>query len=223
MLVRNRMTPNPVSITPSTTIAEALEIMRENQIRRLPVIDKGKLVGIVTDRDLSEVSPSPATSLSIFELNYLLSKTRIKDILPRNMVVHTVAPDDLLEKAALLLREHQIGAVPVLEKDKLVGIITETNIFDAFIEMMGLNQVGTRLEISIRTDQAGELANIARLIADQGVNVSHIAVYRNGDAPVSLVIRIETLDSTPVVTALEKAGYPVKSVHRNWGEGSNNS
>jgi len=136
MRVRDKMTPNPVTITPQTTIADALALMREGNFRRLPVLDKGKLVGIVTDRDLSEVSPSPATSLSVFELNYLLSRTKIGTIIKKQQVI-SISPDAYLEEAALIMRDHEIGAIPVVEEGKLVGIITESNIFDAFIEMMG--------------------------------------------------------------------------------------
>ena len=132
MYVRSRMSKNPITITRETTIAEALDIMRNNSIRRLPVMEKDKLVGIVTERDL-EVSPSPATSLSVFEINYLLAKMKIGDVLPKRQNVITVSPDALLEEAALLMRDHKIGALPVCEDGKLVGIITETNIFDAFI------------------------------------------------------------------------------------------
>ena len=130
MLVRDHMTPNPVTITPQHTVADAFSLLRENKIRRLPIVDKGKLVGIITDRDLREVSPSPATSLSIFEINYLLSKMTIDKVIKKQKLI-TIGPDAYLEEAALLMRQYGIGALPVVEDGKLVGIITESNIFDA--------------------------------------------------------------------------------------------
>ena len=109
MFVRNYMTPNPVTITRQTTIAEALDLMRRHNVRRLPIMEKDKLVGIVTDRDLSEVSPSPATSLSIFELNYLLAKMKIGDVLLKKRQIYTIEADAYVEEAALLMREHKVG------------------------------------------------------------------------------------------------------------------
>jgi len=162
MRVRDKMTPDPITITPKTTVAEALDLMRENKVRRLPVLDKGKLVGIVTDRDLCEVSPSPATSLSIFELNYLLARTKISEIIKKQRLI-TIEPDAYLEEAALIMRDNQIGAIPVVEKGKLVGIITESDIFDAFIELMGLREPGMRLELELE-DEPGMLIKAAEII-----------------------------------------------------------
>ncbi|MBC7340999.1 MAG: CBS domain-containing protein [Clostridia bacterium] len=216
MLVKDRMTPNPVTITRQTTIAEALELMRSHNIRRLPIMDKGKLVGIVTDRDLSEVSPSPATSLSIFEINYLLAKTKIGDVLPKKQKVYTVSPDAYLEEAALVMRDHQVGAVPVVDaKGQLVGIITETNLFDAFLDIMGVRQPGTRIHLAVE-DRPGLLADLASLIKDYGGNITHIVSYpisnpRPG-ADVDLLIRLSSGKKQELITALRQAGYQVVSV-----------
>jgi len=123
------MTSNPYTISPDATIAEALDIMRSHKVRRLPVVKSGKLVGIVTEREMLEVSPSKATTLSVFELNYLLAKTKVSAVMTKDVI--TISPDALLEEAALLMRDNTVGALPVVENGKLVGIITETNIFDA--------------------------------------------------------------------------------------------
>jgi acetoin utilization protein AcuB len=168
MLVRSRMTPNPITVSKKTTIAEALELIKDNKIRRLPVVDRGKLIGIVTDRDLSQVSPSPATTLSIFELNYLLAKTKIGDILPRNQKVVTVSPDDYLEQAALLMRENAVGGIPVIEQGQLVGIITESDIFDAFIEIMGVRQSGLRIHLEVE-NRVGVLAFCSSQMTQAGL------------------------------------------------------
>ena len=150
MYVRNRMTINPITVTPDTTIATALEIMREKNINRIPVVKDGKLVGIITERKLMEVSPSSATSLSIFEINYLLAKTKVEQVMTKKVV--TVAPDDLLEIAALKMRDNKVGGLPVVENGKVVGIITESNIFDAFIEIMGFRERGSRISILIQEE-----------------------------------------------------------------------
>ncbi|MGI6552378.1 MAG: CBS and ACT domain-containing protein [Bacillota bacterium] len=211
MFVRNYMTPNPVTITRQTTIAEALDLMRRHNVRRLPIMEKDKLVGIVTDRDLSEVSPSPATSLSIFELNYLLAKMKIGDVLPKKRQIYTIEADAYVEEAALLMREHKVGALPVMENDRLVGIITETNIFDAFINIMGLKEPGSRITLEAE-DKPGVLAEITQVIRDQGVNISRVAVFRNDSPMATVVLRLNIPDGTEVANILKKQGYQVEAV-----------
>lgn len=213
MLVRNRMTKDPITITRKTTIAEAFELMRENKIRRLPVMERGKLVGIVTDRNLSEVSPSPATSLSVFELNYLLARTKIGEILPKAQALYTVDPDDYLEQAALLMRENAVGGIPVVEKGKLVGIITESDIFDAFIDIMGLRQPGLRVHLELE-NRIGALAEITRLMRDLNINITHTVYAPEGDKKL-LVLRLDVFEEETVLATLEKAGFRVFSVHLN--------
>ncbi|HHY22784.1 MAG TPA: CBS domain-containing protein, partial [Clostridiaceae bacterium] len=165
MTVRSRMTSNPYTISPDATIAEALEIMRKNNIRRLPVVKNRKLVGIVTEREMQEVSPSKATTLSVFELNYLLSKTKVSTVMTRDVI--TVSPDSLLEEAAILLRDNRVGALPVIQDGAVVGIITETNIFDAFIDLLGFRDSGTRISVEVE-DSPGILANVANVIKGFG-------------------------------------------------------
>ncbi|MHB1420777.1 MAG: CBS and ACT domain-containing protein [Bacillota bacterium] len=211
MYVRVRMTPKPITVTRRTTIAEALDIMRSNNIRRLPVVEKSKLIGIVTDRDLREVSPSPATSLSIFEINYLLAKTRIGEIIPKSKKIITITPDAYLEEAALSMREHKIGALPVVEGDELVGIITETNIFDAFIDLMGLRDPGTRITLKVE-DRPGVLADVTNVIKEYGLNITHIAVFGEGQEETNLVLRVNTFNADGVVATLKNHGYQIISV-----------
>ena len=175
MYVRNRMTVNPITVSPDTMIATALELMREKSINRIPVVKDEKLVGIITERKLMEVSPSSATSLSIFEINYLLSKTKVEQVMTKKVV--TVAPDDLLEVAALKMRDNSVGGLPVVENGKVVGIITESNIFDAFIEIMGFRERGSRISILIQEDRPGVLAELAQTVATCDINITHLAIY----------------------------------------------
>ncbi|HHW41221.1 MAG TPA: CBS domain-containing protein [Syntrophomonadaceae bacterium] len=210
MLVRDKMTPDPITITPQTTIADALSLMREHNIRRLPVLDRGRLVGIVTDRDLMEVSPSPATSLSIFELNYLLSRMKIEKIIKKQKVI-TISPDAFLEEAALIMRDNEIGAIPVVEDGKLVGIITESNIFDAFIELMGLRDPGTRLTLEM-ADKPGMLAKVTEAVWKNGGDISHLAVFHSDHGGAILIMQLRTTDATAITEALKALGITVKSV-----------
>jgi acetoin utilization protein AcuB len=209
MHVRSRMTRNPITITKQTTIAEALELMRKHNIRRLPVMEKDKLIGIVTDRDLSEVSPSPATSLSVFEINYLLAKMKISDVLPKHQEIFTIEPDAYVEEAAIIMREHKVSALPVLEYGKLVGIITETNIFDAFIDLLGVKETGCRITLEVE-DKPGILANVTEIIRSEGTNISRVAVFRE-EEKTFLVIRLTTYDVAPIIRLLKNAGYKIHS------------
>ncbi|HHV35565.1 MAG TPA: CBS domain-containing protein [Syntrophomonadaceae bacterium] len=209
MRVRDKMTRDPVAITPQTTIADALALMREGDFRRLPVLHRGKLVGIVTDRDLSEVSPSPATSLSVFELNYLLSRTKIGTVIKKQQQVISISPDDYLEKAALIMRDHQIGAIPVLEDGKLVGIITESDIFDAFIEMMGLREPGTRLDLEL-DDKPGMLVKVSEIVWKNGGDISHLAVFHEKAGKANLVLQLRTKNIDSIVESLKEQGIIVR-------------
>ncbi len=206
MFVRNRMTPEPVTATKDTTVFDALELMRKHNVRRLPVLEKGRLVGIVTESELLRVSPSPATSLSVFELNYLLSQMRVKDVMTKDLV--TVKPETTVEEAAVLMRDNVVSGLPVMEDGKLVGIITETNIFDAFIDLMGLRRAGTRLTLDVE-DRLGTIADITEIIKDLGVNIISVATFHNSDTESSIVIRLATIEPAPVVEALTQAGFKI--------------
>ncbi len=130
--VRDWMTPNPITIDIKTTLPEAHKLMKECHIRRLPVVDHGKVVGILTQGDIREASPSDATSLSIFELNYLLAKLNVEKIMTRDPI--TIAPTSTIREAAQIMLDHKIGGLPVIEGDKLVGIITESDIFRVLVQ-----------------------------------------------------------------------------------------
>ena len=215
MFVRNRMTKSPVTVTDDTPVLEAGEIMRKRGFSRLPVTHDGKLVGIVTDMDVIRVSPSPATTLSVFEVNYLLSKLTLKDVMTKNP--KTITPDATLEEAAVLMRDNSIGALPVVEDGKLVGIITESDIFDAFISLMGLREASSRVTLDIE-DRVGVLAEITQLIKDRGVNIVTVATFCNHEARHGeLVLRLDTKDPGPLVKEFEARGYRVVHVAK-WRE-----
>jgi acetoin utilization protein AcuB len=217
MMVKTRMTPNPITATPDMGILDALKLMQEHKVRRLPVLDKGKLIGIVVESELLRIAPSPATTLSVFEMNYLLSKMRIKDVMTPNPV--TVTPDTLIEEAAILMRENVVSGLPVLDGDKLVGIITETNIFDAFIDSMGLRSNGTRVSLETE-DKAGMLAGITKIIRDHGISIISLATFHQGKERRSIVLRLDTIDVDAILKDLENAGYTVTHVAymARWGD-----
>ena len=200
MFVKARMTPNPVTVTPDVSISEAFSIMKERQFRRIPVVQGGKLIGIVTEKELQQVSPSKATSLSVFELNYLLEKTTIKDAMRKDPI--PVQDDDLIQKAALLMRTNKVGALPVMHGDKLVGIITESDIFDAFIDTMGFRNPGVRLDLCLR-DPGGDIPAVTQVISQAGGKISHLTMYGDGE----LVVRISEERSEAVIKALTDAGF----------------
>jgi acetoin utilization protein AcuB len=208
MYVRNSMTANPFTVAPDATIADTMELMRSRHIRRVPVVKNGKLVGIITERKLLEVSPSPATTLSVFEINYLLAKTKIESVMSKDVIY--VSSGTLLEEAALKMREHDIGGMPVVDDGKLVGIITETDIFDSFIEIMGLKDHGVRIAVQIDEDKPGVLAKVAIIIAGFNVNVTHLAIFRD-----ELVIRLNTINIDGILEALGDSGFKVLSILKN--------
>ena len=141
MYVKHHMSSPALTITPDTPFQDALKLMHERKIRRLPVVDRnGKLVGIVSERDLLHAAPSPATSLSVWELNYLLWKLTVKDLMATKVL--TVTPDALLQEAATIMLEKKIGGLPVVDQDqKVVGVITETDIFKALVDMLETEQL----------------------------------------------------------------------------------
>lgn len=173
MLVKDRMSNEPVTVSPETTVPDALSLMEKQHIRRLPVVDKDRLVGIVTLLDLVRASPSPATSLSIWELNYLLAKLPVRDVMAKKVL--TISSETPIDEAAKLMREHRLGGLPVVREGKLVGIITETDIFTAFIEMLGVNRGGLRLTLEL-PDRRGSLAEVAEIFRSLEVNVVSVAL-----------------------------------------------
>ncbi|MEA4925272.1 MAG: CBS and ACT domain-containing protein [Syntrophomonadaceae bacterium] len=212
MKVRDRMSLNVRTVALDTNVNEAFSLMKENNIRRLPVVEKGKLIGIVTLSDLSQAAPSSATTLSIHELNYLLAKTTIKDILPKKQQVLTIGPDNYIETAAKIMRKHRVSGLPVMENNQLVGIVTETDIFDALIDILGVKKTHSRIDL-YTADRPGTIAAITGMIASKGKNIINTVVYFDDQKDkYKMIVRIEELDNEDVVKELKKSGYEVESV-----------
>lgn len=209
MFVRDSMTSSPIVIYTNTPILEALNIMKKQKIRQLPVVDKGSLVGLVTERELLTVTPSPATTLSIYEMNYLLAKMVVSEVMVKNPI--SVEPGCTIEEAALIMRDNKIGCLLVVENDELKGIITQTDIFEAMIKLFGLRRAGTRLVVEA-TDRIGALAEILGVIREHGVNVIGVACLEKGEQRVNIMIRLSTADPGALIQDLEKLGFTIQSV-----------
>jgi acetoin utilization protein AcuB len=202
------MTSQVFTVSPEDNVADTMALMREKRINRLPVVQKGKLVGIVTDGDLREVSPSPATTLSIFELNYLVAKTSIREVAVKNVI--TCSPDTKIEDAAVLMRDHGIGALPVLDQGKLAGIITETDILDTFLDIIGFRSPGDRIVIETR-DEVGVMGDLSSIIKDYDVNMTSLAVYHLRNNKVQILIRLNGDRVKEVKAALLEKGYELSN------------
>jgi acetoin utilization protein AcuB len=207
MLVKDRMTPNPVTITQDTYFLEAMRIMGERGFRHLPVMHRKKLVGIVTQTDLLHASPSPATALSVSEVNYLLANLRIGDLVSGPAI--TVSESAPLEEAARVMVENKIGCLPVMSQGKLVGVITETDIFESFVEVLGGKEATLRVTLRV-PDVRGELARLAGEIAQLGANICSVAAFRGEDPGYAyLVFRLEGVTEEVLIPGLAAAGEDI--------------
>jgi acetoin utilization protein AcuB len=208
MLVGERMTRNPVTILDTASIDDGIHLMREKKVRRLPVLDEsGKMVGIVSDKDLLHAAPSPATSLSVYELHYLLAKLTIKQVMSSPVI--SVGPDTPLEEAARVMADNKIGGLPVTEGDKLVGIITETDVFKILVELLGARTPGQRVTIRV-TEGKGVLARLAQALSDLGANIISVVTYAGADTSERLImVKLSDADSAAVRTALAELGVEV--------------
>jgi acetoin utilization protein AcuB len=196
------MTLEPVTVTPDATFPECFSLLREKKIRHLPVVDKkGKLIGVLARTDLLHASPSRATTLSVFEMNFLLANLHVQEVMSTPPV--TVSEDAPLEEAARVMVQEKIGCLPVMRDGELVGLITETDIFETFVEILGGEEASLRITVRV-PDVRGELARLAGVIAGLGGNICSVALFRGEDpAHVFLTFRLEGVEEEVLVPALE--------------------
>jgi acetoin utilization protein AcuB len=202
MLVGERMSRHPVTIREDEAVPDALKLMREDKVRRLPVLNKeGKLVGIVSEKDLLYASPSPATSLSIYEVHYLLTKVKVHDVMTQKVI--TVTEFMPIEEAARIMVDSKIGGLPVMRGETLVGIITETDLFRIFLELLGAREKGVRLTIMV-PEQKGLLAQLTHAIAEAGGNIVALGTFL-GDDPTNRLItcKVSGLPKDVLLKALQ--------------------
>ena len=201
MLVKERMSSPVISVKPDLPIMEALKLMKNERIRRAPVIKKGKLIGIISDHDLINAAPSAATSLSVWEINYLLSQITVKEVMTKEVL--TVEEDTPVEEAARIMADNKIGGIPVVGQGKVVGLITETDLFKLFLEMMGGREDGIRVTAMV-PERRGELAAITEAISEVGGNFIAFTQFSGEDSSNrEIMFKVIGLDLPTVVEKTE--------------------
>ena len=197
-----------ITITKDERMTTAKKILKEKNIRHLPVVDGKRLIGLVSNMDIRKAEASPATSLEIRELHYLLDKLTVGEIMTRNVI--TISPDISVEEATTLLHDNKIGCLPVVEDGNLVGILTENDVMDILIEVMGMKEKGSRLEILVE-DKPGALADVTRLIKEHNVNIISVVTDAADEPGKRLVVfKLKTFYFEPIKKAMEGAGFPVQ-------------
>ena len=210
MFVATRMTKHPISVTSDATIQQADRLMKKYKFHRMLVVDDGKLVGYFSDRDIMRVAPSPATTLSKFEIRSLLDKISVKDIMHEKVI--TVNEDATLEEAALIMYQNKVGGLPVVsDVGAVVGIITATDILKTFVNVMGLPR-GNKMRMTIKTEnRLGVMAEVTKIFADNGANIDSLITFSQDGNDYEFVVR---LDDRPhgfdeIISQLDNHGYKV--------------
>ena len=202
MFVGDRMSHPVIPLSPETSIHDALALFKKEHIRRAPVMKDNVLVGIVSERDLLNASPSPVTSLSVWEMNYLLSKVTVRMVMTKK--VKTVDVGTPIEEAARIMADNKFGGLPVMRSGKVVGIITETDLFKIFLELMGARDKGIRVT-AIIDNKPGQLARVTKAIADAGGNFISFGFFAGEDLSTKiLTFKVEGMKKDEVRKALAK-------------------
>ena len=219
MYVKDHMTTNVFTVTGDTVISKAVDIMAKNHFHRLPVTDEnGGLIGLVTGGLVEESSGSKSTSLSIYELNYLLSRTKGSDIMIKD--VKTVKPDLFIEEASQIMIDNEIAVLPVVDEDnRVIGIITEKDIFQAFNDLLGYHHTGTKFVIACE-DHPGFLIGITKCFAENNANLESLAVYHSEERGTELVIKATgEISVENMTTVLKDAGYKLIDIAQTLPDG----
>ncbi len=211
MIVERRMTKNPVTIRQDLPITEAQRLMRQEKIHRLPVLDKhNRLVGIVTEKDLLYASPSPASTLDVYELNYLLSKLTVGKVMSSPVI--TVSPDTVIEEAARVMADNDIGGLTVVSDEKVVGIITESDIFKVFIELFGARETGLRISMLVPSDP-GELSKLATAVYGAGGNIISFGSFLGTDSTNQLcAMKVSGLEKDELLKILRPVTIEIEDI-----------
>ena len=210
MIVKEVMRTNVVFISSETKITEAKNIMMENKFSKLPVVDYGKLVGIVTKNDLLKAEPSLATTLDMFEIGYLLSKLTVKKVMMTNVI--TVSPDEVVEEAARIMVDNEISCLPVVKDDALIGIITESDLFNLFTDMFGARQKGVRV-VAFVDDKPGQLAKVTKEISDLNANIiSAVTTKHDVDNRLCITLKATGIEESKMKSIFENCGLEVQDL-----------
>jgi acetoin utilization protein AcuB len=201
MLVGERMSHPVLTVSPDLPVQEALARMRKEKVSRYPVVDKkGKLVGIVSDDDLLNASPSDATTLAVWEVSYLLSKITVERVMSKNVI--TVTEDTPIEEAARTMADHRVSGLPVVRGGAIVGIITQTNIFQMFLEMLGAREPGLRVTAIVK-EEPGKLNQLTQAISAAGGNIISLSTFSGvSSQDRQVTIRVSQMDSNTIRKAL---------------------
>ena len=201
MIIERRMTKNPVTISPDANVVEASELMKKEKVHRLPVLDKDKkLVGVISEKDILFASPSPASSLSIHEMAYLLSKLTVRKLMTKDPV--TITKDTTVEEAARLMVDQDLSCLPVVEGDKLVGIVSKSDMFKILLELFGARHFGTRLSFLV-DDKPGTIAAISRAVAEKGWDIISFGTFMGTDPSNAIcTIKVEGCSQNDLVQLL---------------------
>ena len=206
MLVKERMTADPVCGYPEMPVTEAQELMRETGIRHLPIVDeKESLVGLITQRSLLSALPSDVSNFSQFEISYILAKIKVRDVMARDLV--TIDGNTAIEEAARVMADEKIGCLPVMQKDRLVGIITDNDLFTIMVDLLGARRPGVRVTV-LQPDRTGEIARLTTAIAQQGGYLSVCVGYYPPTMPdnwtsVCKVLNIDQGKLVEIINGLE--------------------
>ena len=208
MRIRDVMTRNPVTVASETPAVEAHRLMKERGFRRLPVVDDGRLVGIVTLKDLEEAAPAPTSSVNLYDLHYFLSKMKVKEVMKRNPV--TLSPETPFEEALKLGQEKKISSFPVVEDGKLVGITTESDIVRLLGRALGLDEGGMRVTLEGFSGKPRDLEKVLAILDGHGaVILSMISLPRPDRGDRMMVFRVKTDRPEPLKEILKKEGFSV--------------
>lgn len=214
MKVLDFMSKNPIYIAPTSSVTDARAKMLKENISKLPVLDdSGRLVGLITKNDLNKAGPSEATTLDIYEIGYLLSKLKVEKIMTKK--VYTVSCNEVVEEAARIMADHDIGCLPVMNGDVLVGIITETDLFLAFIEMFGTRHKGVRVSFEM-SDKAGELAKLTDAIAKLGGNIVSVVTSDSEDASKRFcTVKIEHVSAADIEKIVQQTDVKISDIRES--------
>jgi acetoin utilization protein AcuB len=211
MLVRDIMQAHPVSATRETRLPHLLRLLQRRGFRHVPILDAGKLVGIVSDRDIKQSMASAASMTEGRERERLLDELTAGQIMAREVV--TIGPMFAVEEAARLMATRKISALPVTEEDRLVGIVTETDVLQLFVRAMGVLEPSSRLDVIVRDRTAG-LGEIARTVEEAGGRICSVMTLETPTGEREVVLRLATINPGPAVKALEARGYVVRDAGR---------
>ena len=202
MFVGERMSRPVITVSPETPVHDALAMFKKEHIRRAPVIKDGKLLGIVTENDLRNASASPATTLSVWEMNYLISKVTVKQVMSKK--VKTIDMDTPIEEAARIMTDLEIGGMPVTRDGKIVGMITETDLFKVFLELMGAREKGVRVSALVE-DKPGQLVKVSKAITEAGGNFISFGMFSGPDTSTKLLtFKVAGMKKEDVKKVLDK-------------------